>query len=356
MSGWCLRLTAPALGLAVMLGLTGWASGAAAADFKGMTVSMVIGSAPGGGTDSAGRLIAPFLEKYLPGHPSVVVRNMPGAQGITAMTYVIQQTKPDGLTLMTASSSQVNPLVIQQVKSGGYDPTKLRYVGGVGRGGVVLMINKAAEPKLYAKGGEPVILGAVDGTRSNEMATLWGVEYLGWNVKWVIGYRGTNDSTLALERNEIDMLTTGTLSLVKRLVDSGKFNILMQTGSLVDGKYVTRPEFGNAPLFQELMRGKITDPLGQQAYRHWESYNSIDKWSALTEKTPDDIVATYRDAFAKLFKDPQFIERGTKVSEDLEPMDYQTVETLVKQLVENTTPEAEQFIKSLQRKQGIRVE
>ena len=47
--------------------------------------------------------------------------------------------------------------------------------------------------------------GAVDGTRSNEMATLWGVRYLGWNVKWVIGYRGTNDLMYALERREIDM-------------------------------------------------------------------------------------------------------------------------------------------------------
>ena len=57
-----------------------------------------------------------------------------------------------------------------------------------------------------------------------------------------------------------------------------------------------------------------------------------------------------------MFADPQFAERGAKVSEDLTPMSHRTVTTLVKQLVENTTPEAEQFIKSLQRKQGIRVE
>ena len=93
-------LAAGALALAAFA--VSFAPVAQAADFKGKSISMVIGSEPGGGTDNAGRLIAPFLEKYLPGNPSVVVRNMPGAQGIAALTYVVQQTKPDGLTVMTA--------------------------------------------------------------------------------------------------------------------------------------------------------------------------------------------------------------------------------------------------------------
>ena len=326
-----------------------------AADFKGKQISMVIGSEPGGGTDSAGRLIAPFLEKYLPGNPSVVVRNMPGAQGITALTYVVQQTKPDGLNVMTASSAQSNPLIYRKVQAG-YDPTKFHYVGGVGRGGNVMIINRAAQPRLLDKSAKPLYLGAVDGNRSSEQIALWGIEYLGWNVKWIVGYRGTSATTLAIESGEIDMFTTATLSQIKRLVDSGKFSILTQSAALENGKFVGRPEFGESPFFQNQMAGKISDPVAQQAYRHWESISALDKWSALIEQTPADIVQAYREAFTKMFADPQFIERGAKVSEDLSPMDYQAVESLARQLVENTTPEAEQFIKGLQRKQGIRVE
>ena len=343
---------------AVMVVMTAvaMAPAAHAVDFKGKQISMVIGSEPGGGTDSSGRLIAPFLEKYLPGNPAVVVRNMPGAQGISALTYVVQQTKPDGLTVMTASSQQANPLTYGKMQAG-YDPTKFRYLGGVGRGGNVMLINVDSEKRLFDKAsGKPLFLGAVDGNRSSEQVALWGIEYLGWNVKWIIGYRGTGASTLALESGEIDMFTTAALAQIKRLVETGKFKILLQSGTLENGKYVGRPEFGEAPFFQDMMVGKITDPAQQQAYRHWESVIALDKWTALVEATPDDIVAAYREAFVKMFADPQFAERGAKVSEDLTPMSYQAVETLVKQLVDNTTPEAEQFIKSLQRKQGIRVE
>lgn len=342
-------------GCAVVLALAAAAPDARAADFKGKTIAMVIGSEPGGGTDNAGRLIAPFLERYLPGNPSVVVRNMPGAQGITALTYVVQQTKPDGLTVMTASSAQANPMTYGKAQAG-YDPTTFRFVGGVGRGGNVMLINVAAEKRLLDKSGQPVFLGAVDGTRSSEQIALWGVEYLGWNLKWIIGYRGTSASTLALENGEIDMFTTATLTQIQRLVGSGKFKILLQSGTLENGKYVGRPDFGNAPFFQDMIAGKITDPAAKQAYAHWESVVALDKWTALVGGTPGDIVTAYREAFTKMFKDPQFTERGSKVSEDLTPMSYQTVETMVRQLVENTTPEAEQFIKTLQRKQGIRVE
>jgi tripartite-type tricarboxylate transporter receptor subunit TctC len=341
----------------VLAGASMLAAGAAqAADFKGKSIAMVIGSEPGGGTDNSGRLFAPFLEKYLPGNPSVVVRNMPGAQGITALTYVVQQTKPDGLTLITASSQQANPLTYRRAPGVGYDPTTFRYVGGVGRGGTVVLISKEAETRLYDKTAKQVFLGAVDGIRSGEQVAIWGAEYLGWNIKWIIGYRGTSASTLALESGEIDMFTTGTLAQIKRLTESGKFKILNQTGVLENGKWTGRPEFGDAPYFQVLMEGKISDPVAQQAYRHWESVNALDKWSALIGGTPDDIVDAYREAFTKMYADPQFMERGLKVSDDLTPMSYQTVETLVSQLVSNTTEEAEQYIKGVLRKHGMRVE
>ena len=102
--------------------------------FKGQRITILIGYGVGGGYDLYGRLAARYLSKYLPGNPSIVVRNMPGAQGVTAINYALQQTRPDGLTIIAGSSSQADPLVTH--KSGAlYDPVKLIYVGGVGRGG-----------------------------------------------------------------------------------------------------------------------------------------------------------------------------------------------------------------------------
>src|SRR6188768_4168241 len=78
--------------------------------FAGKTVTMIISSAAGGGTDGAGRVIAQFLTKHLPGNPTVVVKNVPGAQGITAMNHFVHQVAPDGLTVVTGSSSLGDPL------------------------------------------------------------------------------------------------------------------------------------------------------------------------------------------------------------------------------------------------------
>jgi tripartite-type tricarboxylate transporter receptor subunit TctC len=330
------------------------AAPAAAADFKGKTISMIVGSEPGGGTDASGRLTAPFFEKYLPGNPNIIVRNMPGAQGVTAINYALQQTKPDGLTIIAGSSSQADPLVTH--KSGAlYDPSKLIYVGGVGRGGSVVLVNAASEARLYDKTKDPLFFGALDGERSSEQVALWGIEYLGWNAKWVVGYRGTSAVMLALERGEIDMDATGSLFQIKSLVDSRRFHVLTQSGMLTNGRFVARPDFGPAPVLGEQLKDKLGDTRARQAYAYYEGINALDKWAALLPGTPDDIVAAYRAAFDKMSRDPGFLERGTKISGEIEPMTFSSVEFLVRQLA-GTTDDTEEFIKTLQRKQGLHVQ
>ena len=91
--------------------------------FKDKTLTMIIGYPPGGGTDASGRLIALFLTKHLPGNPTLVVRNMPGAEGIVALNYFIEpsQVKPDGTTITMGSSVQLDPLSVR-VPQVHYDP------------------------------------------------------------------------------------------------------------------------------------------------------------------------------------------------------------------------------------------
>lgn len=334
--------------------IVGFHNAAVAVDFAGQRIFVVIGNEAGGGTDGAGRLLTPYFEKYLPGNPTVVVRNMPGASGVTAINYVHQQTKRDGLTLMVGSNSQVNPLVFTKAK-GQYAPDKFRHVGGLGRGGSVLLIGIDAIPRLTDKSAAPVNYGVIDPTRASSQTAMWGIEYLGWNVKWVVGYRGSNESTIALERGEIDMNTTGNLFLVQRLVATGKFKILTQQGEPEDGRYVGRPDFGDAPVFADMIAGKITDPVAKQAYDYFESVNAVDKWIALGEGTSDEVTEAYRAAFQRLVKDPDFIERGKKISEDLSPMSHRDMEKFIGQMA-GVTEETESFIKNLLRKQGLRIE
>ena len=77
--------------------------------YEGKTIRFIIASGPGGGTDTAGRLVARFLPKYLPGNPKIIVQNMPGGGGTIANNYFASEVKPDGLTIMQDSSSGVAP-------------------------------------------------------------------------------------------------------------------------------------------------------------------------------------------------------------------------------------------------------
>src|SRR5829696_5443820 len=99
--------------------------------FQGKQVMMIIGSAPGGGTDTSGRVIANFIAAHLPGKPSVIVRNIPGAQGLTAMNHFVKQVAPDGHTLTMGSTTQADPLFYRK-PAALFDPTKFPMIGGVG--------------------------------------------------------------------------------------------------------------------------------------------------------------------------------------------------------------------------------
>ncbi len=285
------------IGISLLAGLA--ASAVAAAQdisFQGKTITMIVGFEAGGGTDAFGRLAASFLASQLPGTPTVVVRNLPGAEGITAMNYVVQQVAPDGATIVTAASTTADPLNYRKPQAH-FDPTAFEVIGGVGRGGSALLINKEAEKRLYDKQARPVIMGSLAGVpRSGMQMTAWGTEFLGWNTKWVVGYRGTNELMLALERGEIDMTSTANLFLMAKLISSGKFKILVQTGTLKNGAVTTRPDFGDAPILASLLQGRIADPLARTAFGYWVNIASMDKWLALPPTNSTSPLVTARCA------------------------------------------------------------
>lgn len=323
--------------------------------FGDKTITMIIGSAAGGGTDVTGRLVATYLARFLPGQPNVIVRNMPGAGGITAMNHIVHQTKPDGLTVISGATPQVDPQNYRKANAQ-YDPGEFGYVGGVGRGGYVLLISAKAEERLLQRSSDPVIMGSVPGIPRNAMQmTMWGIEYLGWNAKWVAGYPGTNELTLALDRGEIDMTATGNIFEINERVSSGQFKIVCQTGNMEGEKILPRPEFKTSPVFPQMMAGKISDPIAQKAFDYWLSINSVDKFLALAPGTPEAVSAAYRDAFDKMSRDSSFLAKGRSISDDFVPMPGKDIEQRVK-ILAATPAEATDYIKSLMRRQGLNVD
>lgn len=323
--------------------------------YEGKTVTMIIPAGAGGGTAAVGRLLGDHIANYLPGKPKIVYRNMPAGGGVAALNYFVREVKPDGMTFVVAANAASDPIRFRRSGSQ-YDPSKFAIVGGVSRGASLLIINKAAQARLNDAQAQPVVMGAYDANRSGEQMALWGREYLGWNVKWVIGYPGTAEITMALRRGEIDMISTGNMFLINELTKSDKFAVLAQTGSLVDGKLVGRSEFPDAMMFPTIVRPKLESEISKKAFDYWEGLNAQDKWVALPEQTPRDVLEVYRTAFRGVAQDPTFLEQGTKIiSAEFAPILPEDQERLLLQ-VAMTPDEALGYLNVLKKKQGLPVE
>ena len=319
--------------------------------FEGKTLTMLIGYAPGGGTDLFGRILAPYMTENLPGKPAIVIRNMPGADGVIALNSFVKQTKPDGMTFTVGSGTQVDPFTYR-IANAQYDLTTFAHVGGASRSGTVMMIDSAALPRLNDKRQPPVTMGALSAVRSGMMITLWGGEYLGWNVKWVVGYRGANELLLALSRHEIDMTSAALPDQIEGVRQSGDFTVVTQSGVLEEGKLQPRPEFPSVPVLANQIEPMIADPVAQKAFAHWKTIMLVGQWVALPPETPKAIVDTYKKAFHAAFQNPAFREQAKKVDPGMNEMSDADMLAMVTVLGQ-TPPEALTFLETIARKQGL---
>lgn len=333
----CVTLAAPA-----------WASDVS---FKDKTVTMIIPTTAGGSTDLAARLFARFFAVHLPGKPTIIASNIPGGHGVSALNYMVQQAKPDGLTVTMSSNSQVDPITYRTPQAH-YDPAKFDIVGGVGIGDNVMVIRADALPRLYDKSKKPVAMGSVAGVpRSGMRMTVWGIQYLGWNAKWVVGYPGSTDLVLALERGEVDMTSFPRFYMVDKLTDTKKYKIIYLDGLNEKARPSGRADADNAPLFTKAMSGKITDPKVEAAYEYWRA-SSIFKWIALPPGTPNAIRDAYRAAFEEMTKDPAFRAQAEKTIEGFTVISPQEMEKMIRDLAA-TSDEALSTMDALMREQGL---
>jgi tripartite-type tricarboxylate transporter receptor subunit TctC len=322
--------------------------------FRGKTVTMVIPTTPAGSTDLAARLIAKGLSKFLPGEPTVVASNVPGGHGVAALNFLAQQAKPDGLTVTISGNSQVDPVTYRQPQAR-YDPRQFTIIGGMGVGDNVMIIRADALPRLTDKSQKPVAMGSVAGQpRSGMQMTLWGTKYLGWNTRWVVGYPGSTDLMLALERGEIDMTSFPRGYVIDKLKDAKQFKILYLDGLDKDAPKSGRADADNAPLFTDAMKGKVKDPKMLAAYDYWRA-SKVFKWLALPPKTPDAIRDTYRAAFAAMLVDPDFKKNAEDTLESFTVLSGEKTMALIEKLSE-TSDEAIETTKALMKEQGLGVD
>jgi tripartite-type tricarboxylate transporter receptor subunit TctC len=271
------------------------------ADFySGKTVRLLVGYGPGGGYDLYGRLVAEFLPRHLPGHPAIVTENMPGAGSFVAAKYLAEVAPRDGSVL--ASLAQTLALDSAVGGTNKVNAADFHYIGRV-------TTNIDAAVALPASGiktfddvrNRQYTVGASGGGSTTEIYPLALNAYAGAKFKLVLGYKGTSDILLAMERGEVDV--TGAYGLPGMLVshpgwiDKGEASIIYQAA------LKRHPLLPDVPTLPEL---GVTDE-GRVILRAIASTAEIGRSIITGPGVPQERLAALREAFAAMLKDPDFV-------------------------------------------------
>jgi tripartite-type tricarboxylate transporter receptor subunit TctC len=186
------------------------AGSAAAQDFyAGKTLTVIAGFPPGGGVDGEMRVLTKHLARYIPGHPTIVSRNMPGAGGIVLANHLYNSAAADGLAIgMPGRSGFLLSNVVPQPGIS-YDLTRFSYVGGAGSAANALWLHRRTGVTSFAelkRAKKEIVIGALNARSENAIAPRVLASYEGWPLKVVTGYPGFNEVLIALERGEVDGL------------------------------------------------------------------------------------------------------------------------------------------------------
>ncbi|MEO1092177.1 MAG: tripartite tricarboxylate transporter substrate-binding protein [Pseudomonadota bacterium] len=306
--------------LALAAGVAALALGAPAhadVSLEGETIEWIIPFSPGGGSDTWARFNAPFLTKYLPGNPTVVVINEPGGGSTKGTNLFAARAEPDGLTILGTSGSTQFPYLLGDPRVR-YDYKDWRIVLAAPTGGVVY-----ASPSLgitssddLAKLADQKLVYANQGATSLDLVPLLAFQLMGLDVQHVFGFKGRGDGRLAFERGEtnIDYQTSSAyLKNVQPLVEAGQAVPLFSWGAFdADGNLTRDPTFPDLPHFAEayeMMTGSA--PSGPE-FDAWVAFFTAgfpaQKMIFLPNGASDEMVAAYQDAVTKMSADPEYQE------------------------------------------------
>jgi tripartite-type tricarboxylate transporter receptor subunit TctC len=278
-----------------------------AADFyRGKSISLVVSSSPGGGYDALARAVAGFLGKHIPGNPSVVVRNMPGAGGIVATNYIANVAQRDGLTIACVlNNTPFEPLF--GTKEANYDATKLTWLGTPSVETGLLIVWHTSPIKTLDDARKMTMTAGSSGANSapSFYARLLN-ELLGLKIKVVLGYPGQNEAYLAMERGELDSFgVTFWSSLTSTKADwlrDKKIRILVQYGPQ---KEAALPDVPYGP---DLVSSPDDKALFKAAYAPLAAGRPF----VAPPDLPPERAAALRAGLLATFKDPGFLAEAAQ--------------------------------------------
>ena len=307
------------------------AAQSAAEPFAGKNVTLIIGFGPGGGYDLWGRTVARHIGKHLPGNPTVVPQNMPGAGSYVAASHIYGAAPKDGTVFaIIARDAALGPL--SNAPGARFDATKMSWLGSPTREHNACIANATAKVKTANElRNQELILGDTGpgtGTRSYPKVLN---DLLGYKFKLVSGFRSSADVFLAMERGEVDGICESLDSIKQRKPDwipNKTVNVLLQAGAS------RRPSSRACRTCSTLARNDEESRTLEYLY----AGQDIGRPFVAPPDLPPERLKMLRDAFDATMKDPEFVAEVKRNKFDLEPEDGEHLAALIDKIY--ATPKA----------------
>jgi len=299
--------------------------------FAGKTVTLLIGFGTGGGYDLWGRTVGRHIGKHLPGKPTVVPQNMPGAGSYVAASHIYNAAPKDGTVFgIIARDAALGPL--SNAPGARFDATKFSWLGSPTREHNACIANSSAKVKTANDlRSNQLILGDTGpgtGTRSYPKVLN---DLLGYKFKLVSGFRSSADVFLAMERGEVEGICESLDSINQRKPDwipNKVVNVLLQAGA------ESRPELKGVPNVLTLARNDEERQLLEYLY----AGQDIGRPFVAPPGMPPDRLKMLRDAFAATMQDPEFVADVQRSKLDLEPVDGEHLAALIAKVYATPKP------------------
>lgn len=296
----------------------------AVADFyRGKTVTVVVGFSTGNGADSYARLLSRYMSKHIPGNPTLIVQNMPGAGSLVAANYLYAVARKDG-TVFGIFNRNVPFEPIRGNEQAKFDSRKFTWIGSTNAEPSLCLAWHTSPIKSWTDTQTREFTVAATGLNANSgLVPVVLNRVLGTKIKAIMGYPGGNEMSFAMERGEVEgrcgWSRSSLMAQKAQWVEEKKVTFLLQAG------LQKSPALPDVPLAMDFVKTERDKQLLKLAVA-WDEM----AWPFTAPPgIPDDRKKALRDAFAAVLKDPELLAQAERERLDVGLVSGEAIESLL---------------------------
>jgi tripartite-type tricarboxylate transporter receptor subunit TctC len=315
-----------AAALTVALAMTAAVPSMAADYYAGKSIKLTVGSDAGGGYDTYTRALARHIGRHIPGAPSVVVMNMPGAGGLRSVQYLYTKAAKDGTEFANIRASNMLDSILG-LRGEEIDPNKFVWIGSMASDTDVCVFSKASKIRTFDDmRTKPTKIGGT-GRGAQAFSFPHAInEVLGTKMDIILGYKGTNDRALAIERGELAGMCglngSTLMSVLQQQLAQGQLIPVVQSGMR------PHPLLKKVPMTQSFAKTpeqkKILDAIFAQM--------AIARAYAAPPATAEEPIRILRKSFLETLADPAFLADAKKLRLEIDPDSGEEVQKTIAQM------------------------